>query len=634
MTSPRPPAAEPSKPTVAIGGIAVLLVVVQGTSTVPVELLGPDLLLAVGGFVVTTTVVAAADADGALRLRTWYGDQLRLRAPLLVGTAALVMAVAAAVYPPPRATALGDDAVAWTAGVGNWWELVSALPSWAPLLERAGVGRDWFVETPSPVDPLGTAWLVGLLVQLVLVWPLVLAPVRRAVGAHRHPRRLVPALLVLFVAAAAVGPLRAVAGAVTPELALGTHVRLAEWVAGASAAAWVAARPAVAGSRRAGNLLTTLAAALLLGSALSATIRPEEWLRAGGPVYAAVGAAVLLLAVHAHPDGAPARALGRGLPLELGRSAYPLLLLHLPIFWLLQLVIPGARPFALLVVGAALAWLLGLVLQEGIVRRVVDRRSAIAAAVGLLALGVVAGGTVLHRAAQGPVGTGPVVLVAGGARASDLAHLLAATGRVTVVDASRPGCGLLPAAAPATGTRTGTRGQLPLAPPPLCGDGIERARADVVGSVPAAVVVDLAADAGRAGSPGPCDPAFRTRYRALLAEAAGIWTAGAPAGPVLVVDGPPGSRAGRCLDALLAEAVVDHGALVPLPIQASLCPFGPSTCDGTVAGLDAARRAALGRTIGDAVAAELTPARVRAREGELRADCAGRDDAAAARAGC
>ncbi|MGE3284777.1 MAG: acyltransferase family protein [Pseudonocardia sp.] len=610
------PLREPSKPAVAIGGLAVLLVILQSTGAIPAQLLGPDVLLAAAGFLTTTTLLATAGPDGRLGLAGWYRHQFRWHAPLLVATALLVVAVVAVADTPRRAAAAGAAALAWASGTGNWWALALASPQWEPLLRRVPGATDWFVEQQARVDPLGVAWLVGLLVQLVVVWPLVLAPLRRATGAHRVPSRLVAALLVLFALAVAGGALRALAGADTTELAFGTHVRFAEWVAGAAAAAWAAQHPPDRAAHRTGAVLTGVALALLVAGSVAATLRPEDWILLGGPVYAAVATALLLVAVHADPGRGLARVLSRGLPLELGRAAYPLLLLHLPLFWLVQLLVPGARPFALLVVGGALAWLAGLVAQDGVVRRLAERRAVLPVAVALLAGGLVVGAATAARPARTPAGSGPVVLVLGGSRASDVAVTLAATGGFTVLDAARPGCGILAPAPTRLPIPTGTRGQLPYAPASAC-PAAAVAAAD-------AVVVDLAADArARVGAPDTCDPAFRDPYRSSLAAATAAWTAGDPARPVLVVDGLPGTR-GRCLDGLLAEAVADRSALVPLLVSPLLCPPDATVCDGTVTRLDERQRGALGRAVGDAVRAELTPARVAARAAEQRAACAGR----------
>lgn len=610
---------EPSKPAVAIGGLAVALVVVQSTGALPVELLGPDVLLVAAGFLTTTTLLATARSDGRLALAGWYGRQLRWHAPLLVATAVLVVAVAAVADTPRRAAATAVSGLALASGTGNWWALAQASPVWTALLAPVAGTPDWFVEAQARVDPFGVSWLVALLVQLVLGWPLVLAPLRRAVGADRVQARLPAALLVVFALVVALGPLRTLSGAGVSELALGTHVRLAEWVAGAAAAAWVAQHAPGRPARRAGVTFTVVGSVLLVACALAATLRPEEWFALRGPVYAAVGAAVLLLAVHVDPDRGLARVLGRGLPLELGRAAFPLLVLHLPVFWLVQLAVPTARPFALLVVGGMLAWLVGILTQDGVVRRVAHRRGLVTAGVTLLACALVTGAAGVQRAVPEPVGTGPVVLVVGGARAADLATALAATGRFTVLDAARPGCGLLPPAATRLPGPTSTRGQLVTAPAAAC----EPARA----VAPDAVVVDLAADTRTpVTGPGVCDPAFRDPYRSLLATATATWIADDPTRPVLVVDPPPGS-AGRCLDGLLAEAVADRSALVPLTLRPLLCAPGASSdaasCDGSVTGLDDRARAALGSAVADAVAAELTPQRAAARTAEQRADCAG-----------
>ncbi len=59
-----PTPAAPPRPVIALGGLAVLLVVLQGSGGFTVELLGADLLLAVAGFRVThTPTVQPATTD-------------------------------------------------------------------------------------------------------------------------------------------------------------------------------------------------------------------------------------------------------------------------------------------------------------------------------------------------------------------------------------------------------------------------------------------------------------------------------------------------------------------------------------------------------------------------------------------
>jgi peptidoglycan/LPS O-acetylase OafA/YrhL len=485
-----------------------------------------------------------------------------------------------------------------------------------------------------------------------VLWPLVLAPLRRLVRARTRRdllRRLLPALLLTGYLVWLVGPLRGASGATLAELALGTHVRAAEFLLGAVAATVVAGLRDRPVSRPVAPLLALLGTAVLVGMAVLAVRQPAEWLRSGGPTGAALGGALLLLAAHLPADGPVGSALGRGLPLELGRSAYPLLVLHLPVFWLIQQGVPTVRPAALAVAGTALAWLVGLLLQDGLVRRWRARRQPVAvASLSVLALvTVMAAGVLVHQRvadlppdlppdptwaralAPRPEGR-PVVLVLGGSTGGDLAAALAADpGPYAVRDATRPGCGLLVTAVPAsTAARVSAHAQLPPAAGPSCAGWQQRWRAELVDYRPVAVLLDLAADAAPtripATAPTPCDPGFRTHYRSLVAEAVAVLAAGGSGMPVLV----SGSRtrsggatgAARCFDALVADAVATQSMLVPLDHQALLCPggvcaegieFGRSAHDA--AHLGAGERAVLGPWLRATVAAELAPERVAAR---------------------
>lgn len=614
----------------AVAGIGVLLVAVQSTGAVPAELLGPDVVLAAAGFLVTAALLRR---EGPMRTGSWYRGQFLLRTPLLVLVPAVVVGLVALRGTTRQAAQAGADAIASAAGVKNWWDLVTTLPRWTPSLQRLGLDADWYAEQADPVRPLGAFWLLAVLIQLVVVWPLVLVALRKLT----RSALLGPLLLVLAVAAAAVGPLRSLAGATQAELALGTHVRATEWLFGAAAAALaMVKRPDEAPPRSqvAVYSLMGFGVALLAGTSVLVALQPQNWLGFGGPAIAALGVAALLLAVSLRPDLPLAAALGRGFPLELGRVAYPLLTLHLFVYWLVQTAVPEARPFALLAVGGALAWLLALFVQDGLIRRAARHPVPTSAVVLLLVGAIAASGVLLDQAALRPVGTGPAVLVLGGAEAGQLATALAGSGRYSVVDKSLPGCGLLPAGPPVAATRTTTRAQMATAAVPPCGDWVSRWTAEIITSAPGAVVVDLSVDAA---GPATCDAGFRTAYRALIAKATAVWTGGAPDRPVLVADAPEATRSDRCLGALLAEAVAARGALVPLDVQALLCPRGNGVvvCDGSgAAPIDKEGRAALAQTVGGVLAAELGPERTAARKQERLDDCGGVGDAGVGDPGC
>jgi peptidoglycan/LPS O-acetylase OafA/YrhL len=483
---------------------------------------------------------------------------------------AAVVAAVAVVGPYTPGGLTTSEALATIVSSLTWWDL-------AP---RAG--------STSWIDPLGSMWLIGLLAQFTLVWPVLLAVLcrmLRVTDQGRVLRVLMPVLVGVAVAAWLVVLARGFLGAGVAELTLSAHVRATEWLVGAAAATAVVAlsgQPRHTSRWETPGLALT-GAAVLVAMAAAATAHPAEWLRLGGPAAAAFGAAVLLITLHVEPHGPFPRELGRGLPAEIGRMAYPLLLLHLPLFWAVQLVVPSARPFGLLVVGGALAWLLGLLVQDGVVRRwqAQPRRLTTAVLVAVVTLGAVAVTADNLRSAAIRVGrSSPVLLVVGGSSAADIAASMNRPGSpFTVVDASRPGCGLLPATAAVTTARTTTQAQAQVGMAE-CGDGPRQWRARIDAIQPDAVVVDLASDAARSsrnGEPGPCDAGYREPYRALFAEAVEAWTDGAPDRPVLLATVPhepgrPGDLPRRCENGLLVELMASYRSVVPLDLDAALCP--------------------------------------------------------------
>jgi hypothetical protein len=274
----------------------------------------------------------------------------------------------------------------------------------------------------------------------------------------------------------------------------------------------------------------------------------------------------------------------------LGRMAFPLLVLHYPVFWAMQLVVPTVRPFALFLVGGLLAWLLGVLLQDGIVKRLHARYQqlrTIVPAVLLVGAAIVAStlaGAQVAAAGQrlGAAAPHPTVLVLGDSTAGDLAVALA-NSRYTVVDGSQPGCGLL--ATPSGLVLAAQTTALAQAPATArdCSQWPTRWRDQVAAVAPSAVVVSLDIDGTpRPAAPSPCDPAFRALYRPLIAKAVDLWSAGDPRRPVLLAMPPHLAMSGtaRCFEALLAESAGSYGAVVPLDPQGSIAAAVTAALDG------------------------------------------------------
>ncbi|WP_131749452.1 SGNH hydrolase domain-containing protein [Frankia sp. Cppng1_Ct_nod] len=600
-------------------GLAVFAVMLQSTGGFRAELLGADMVLAVGGYLTTRTLLDAAwsHPDVRMPLGAWYRDHFKQRVPLLLFTLAVTLGLAVALSPPAQAGHLGMAAIAGLAHLGNWFDL-------ALRTGFVGSDGDWYADRPGQIDPLGLLWLLGLFEQFALVWPVLLVGIWWVAGrfggrsggtsdagpsaTERMAWLTVTLCLLLAGVACLVGPMRAMAGADLTELALGTHVRAAEWLLGACAAALVVAVRARGGDElpadsrgTRGSWWPTVAGVIVLAAlvinAMFATARPADWLRAAGPTLAAGCVALLLVIVDRPAQPRPGSLqwlLGQGGPVELGRMAYPLLVLHLPVFWLLGHAVAQARSYALLVVGGALAWLVGLLLQDGVVGRLRARRwwvgrtaSTLVAAYAAIA----AGGFWLPAVVDGQLRTGkaPVALVLGGSFAGDLASALGGhgSGRYSVVDGSLPGCGLFSVPSPAAPhARVTADAQLPVSAPARsagCVDWERQWRSMIDKSRPDILVVDLSGDAAarpdHATVVSPCDVAYRHDYRERLAAAARIWAQAAPGRPVLLADtrsvtGDTDPQSSRCYNALIVEAVARYPQVLLLDVDAALCTAG------------------------------------------------------------
>ncbi len=600
-----------------VSGLAVLAVMLQSSGGFRAELLGADLVLACSGYLATRALLTAAYSrpDGRIPLADWYRDHFKHRVPLALFALAVTLGLAALLSPPEQARRLAMAAVAGLAHLGNWFDLFVVRDG---IIASRG---DWYADRPGQIDPLGVLWLLGLIEQFALLWPLLLGCLwwftrwmgrrftrtdDRTDDTGRAAWLTVMLCLLLAAAACLVGPVRAASGADLAELALGSHVRAAEWLLGAAAAGLVAAaRPpaesVAAGDaqRAAGVWWVTIAGlaglTVLVISGMIATAHPAAWLRGAGPATSAGGAALLLASVDrqitAFRHGPIEWLLSRGGPVELGRMAYPLLLLHLPAFWLLRQAFTDARPEALLVVGGGFVWFVGLLLQDGLVGRLRTRRWRMRWAAPALLLAyaaVAAGGSWLSAAVdrRPDPGKEPVLLALGGSFASDLALALGrhGDGRYSVVDGSLPGCGLYPVAPPSVPlARVTAAAQLP---PPVparsaaCVNWPAQWRTRITQSRPDVLMVDLSTDADarlyRGSVISPCDAEYRQLYRKQLDQAAQVWAQAAPGRPVLLADtrdvtGEADPRSSRCFNALITEEAARYPQVLLLDVDAALC---------------------------------------------------------------
>jgi peptidoglycan/LPS O-acetylase OafA/YrhL len=575
-----------------VAGLATVLILLYDTGTFRPALIGVELLLMVSGFLVTRLVLSVGLAGpglaGVLRLQR---QRLKYLAVLLTVTLALTTALIYLVAGLDEARRSSAETVPAVLQVANWRPLWDGNVAWGRLA--------W--DPSGRLDPLGHLWLASLLEQSVLAWSLAL--VLLCWIARRSLTAVTVLVWAAFAAAAAFAPL-AYDGTNGARIYLGTDSHAVAFVAGAAAACTLRLlqqRPSPRSRRRrkasrgllAGSV-TALAAgalALLAAAGLVAASRPETWLGAGGLGITGLAAAVLVLTL-CQEQGRLARLFSWGPLTELGRLAYPMYLLHVPIYWLLEITRPEIASYGLLLLGGGLAWLAALIVHYAIGERlrVPMWRARLALPISA-ACGVVVLVSVLLPAAvekrMNPGGR-PVALTLGDSLAGDLAAALAGqgSGRIGVVDGSGPDCGVMPAQ-----LIRSSGGQVQDVAP-RCVDWASSWRTSIARARPSVIIVHLGADAEQRWLDGrwlsPCDLAYRQRYTRQLEAAARVWAEEAPGARVLLLNERSATAAAdeaatRCYNAIVRRVAVAEPQVALLDLDGFLCPdrqCGSATPDG------------------------------------------------------
>jgi peptidoglycan/LPS O-acetylase OafA/YrhL len=575
---PRPAA---PAPVLGLAGLATVLILLYDTGAFRPGLIGVELLLLVTGFLVTQLVLPLALAGrglaGVVRLQR---QRLKYLLVLLTVTLAITAALIYLVAGLDEARRSSAEAVPALLQVANWHLAGDGNVAWGELA----------LDASGRFDPLGHLWLASLLEQSVLVWSLAL------VILCWIARRSLIAVTILvwaaFAAGAAVAPL-AYDGTNGARIYLGTDSHAVTFLAGAAAACTLRllqerSSPRERRRRRASSsalygLLTALAGmalALLAGAALIAASRPETWLGSGGLGLTGLAAAVLALAL-CQEKGRLAQVFSWGPLTELGRLAYPLYLLHLPIYWLLATTKPEIARYGLLLVGGGLAWLVALIVHYAIGERLRVRvwRARLGVPISAACAVVVLVSVLLPVAVEKRMNPGgrPVALTLGDSLAGDLAAALAGhgSGRLGVVDGAEPDCGVMPAKLVRS-----TDGQV-RAVPPGCAHWASSWRTSIARARPSVIIVHLGADAEQRWLDGrwlsPCDLSYRQRYTRQLEAAARVWVEEAPRARVLLlnertVTGAADEAATRCYNAIVRRVAVAEPQVALLDLDGFLCP--------------------------------------------------------------
>jgi len=328
--------------------IAVLAVIVfhLNPAWLPGGFTGVDVFFVISGFVVSASVHRLSPLPLGQSLLRFYSRRLRRIAPALL-SCLLLTGVASVLLIPESWLSEASDMTGLMAFVG--------LSNWVLV----GVGTDYFAPR-AEFNPFTHTWSLGVEEQFYLLFPLLFLFWSRG-GRGRMIS------VGLFALASVLSIAHAVHAASHPEHAVrafyATTTRF--WQLGAGVLLFQllhlrerdpGAARAPGRSRLAWSLLALVALGALGWNLWSARPGHSPW---PDGLWAVLGSAGLLLALHFHPQALIGRLLSSAPLRRIGLLSYSLYLWHWPVFvlmrWTVGLETVGQRVFATAVVGL-LAW--------------------------------------------------------------------------------------------------------------------------------------------------------------------------------------------------------------------------------------------------------------------------------------
>ncbi|GAA1315741.1 acyltransferase family protein [Leucobacter albus] len=441
-------------------GLAIASVLLYHSNWSPRGLFGVDVFFVVSGFLITLLLLRELSKTNTIKLGRFFAKRAKRLLPGLLITLALVLAISWQFGTLQQLQTNATKAIYSLLQVANWHQLHSGEAYW---------------EMTGQVQPLAHMWSLSITEQFYIVWPLVLLALWWVTW--KKPLAMVIVLTFAFAASSLVAPLLW-DGSNSDRLYLGTETRAVAFIAGAALAAavfWFTNRrlslgtdPKVSPLRQVWfTLLSVVSLAAIVGASVLTTSYHEAWLYQGGLAAVAISAAIFT-ATLCSANNRLVPFFSFSLFTSFGKLAYTIYLLHLPVYWVLQMLTPTISPLVLFAIGGLLTWILAAFVHFAITERMRLAKWRLTRGIPVFALSValVAGmgvylpdarlaamqSTVANEGAfealdlaPGVAGGRPVVLTLGDSLANDFATALAdnGTGAFAVVDGGYGGCGIM-----------------------------------------------------------------------------------------------------------------------------------------------------------------------------------------------
>ncbi|MFJ2535755.1 acyltransferase family protein [Microbacterium maritypicum] len=347
-------------------GVAILSVLLYHSGWSERGLFGVDAFFVFSGFLITRALLNRSQAAGRIDLRHFYSSRIKYILPgqVIVLTVTLLLVF---FYGTSRELQnASSTAIASILDVANWWTIFSGAGYW---------------ESFGTFSPLGQMWSLSVTEQVYLVWPLLLAFLWKVL--RRNTGHILVLCAFLALASSLVSPIL-FDGTNFDRLYFGTDSRSVAFLAGILSALalkfsverWNISRANASTALKSSfTVINGTTFALVIALSCMAVGYQDPWLYRGGFAIIAILLAVFSFTLPLS-GGVLSKILNFRVLRSFGFLSYALFLVHLPVFWCINILSGPTQlhPLLLFLFGSVLSWLCAWCVQRVFIDHVRSRK--------------------------------------------------------------------------------------------------------------------------------------------------------------------------------------------------------------------------------------------------------------------